>query len=339
VRLTVRYYIIVSVVVTVIVWCLLSGWFWNRPVYLEHTEMLMDTSVTVKVYVRDKKVGERLLKDAFHEARRIERIMEPFKGDGEVKCINNLHEDCWIPISPDLKMVLNRSQLFYELTGGAFDPTLGVLKLLWDFENGGTLPPADAIEKSLKSVGLSHSEMHGDSIHIENREMRFDFGGVAGGYVVDRMIALLKEGGAYAGLVNDGGDIETFGKKPDGNEWVIGVRHPREDRVLQVAPLSLLSVSTSGDYERFFMKNGIRYHHILDPSTGYPARGCISVTVWAACSIDADILSTAIFVLGPKKGLTLAENRDGVEALIFYEEGNSIRYVMTSGIKGKVTVN
>ena len=179
-------------------------------------------------------------------------------------------------------------------------------------------------------------DLRGDSLWFKDSETRLDLGGVAKGYAVDRMIATLKAGGILAGLVNAGGDIAMFGKKPGDKDWVIGLRHPRMNRTLTVETVSYTAVATSGDYERFFMENGVRYHHILDPSTGYPARGCVSVTTWAASSMVADILSTTIFVLGAEKGLAFAESLDNVETLIFFEKNGELETVMTPGIEGKV---
>ena len=150
------------------------------------------------------------------------------------------------------------------------------------------------------------------------------------------MIMFLKESGVVAGIVNAGGDVFTFGIKPGGIDWVIGFRHPRTKKTIKLDTISFSAVATSGDYERFFIQDGTRYHHILDPETGYPARGCVSVTVWTKTAMDADIMATAIFVLGPQKGLKLVENMDDVEALIFFERDGSIRNVMSSGVKDKI---
>jgi thiamine biosynthesis lipoprotein len=152
------------------------------------------------------------------------------------------------------------------------------------------------------------------------------------------MVSVLKEGGLNAGLVNAGGDIYSFGKKPGDRDWVIGVRHPRLSRTIVVETIRLPAVATSGDYERFFIKDGVRYHHIIDPENGYPAHGCISVTVWAMTAMDADILSTSIFVMGPEKGLAFAESRENVETLIFYEKNGKVEAVMSSGIRDKVNL-
>jgi len=258
---------------------------------------------------------------------------EPLKGDGELRRINNGAYDQWWKISPEFKTVLNCSMSFYEKSGGAFDPTIGAVKWLWDFENGGRIPLKNELVDALKTVGLSHLKVHSDSLCLGFPGTKLDFGGVAKGYIVDRMIMVLKEGGASAGLVNAGGNLYTFGKKPGGKDWVIGLKHPRNNKTLILKTVPLPAVATSGDYERYFIQDGVRYHHILNPSTGYPATGCASVTVWAKTAIEADILSTTIFVLGPEKGLELAENMENVETLIYYEKNGSVYNVGSSGVK------
>ena len=317
-------------------WIFSAGWFWKKPAFVDATEILMTTTFTVKVYSKDRKTAEHLVEEVFAEARRIEQVMEPINGNGELESINSRTRDGWYVLSSDLSAVLRRSSFYYDCTGGAFDPTIGSVKWLWDFENGGHVPPENELKEKLESVGLSHVELRSDSLRFTHPQTRLDLGGVAKGYAVDRMIAILKAGGSTAGLVNAGGDITMFGKKPGGKDWVIALRHPRMQQIVDLDGISYSAVATSGDYERFFMKDGIRYHHILDPVTGYPARGCISVTTWATSVMDADILSTAIFVMGPKRGLALAESLDNVETLIFYEEDGRIKTAMSSGIKGRV---
>jgi len=328
------------------VWVLTGGWFWNRTVKVQSTRMLMSTPINVQIFIRGREKGERLIEKAFEEAARIERIMEPLKGDGEVERLNKRTGGGWFRMSPELSCVLEASRKFWRLSDGAFDPTIAPVKWLWNFENGGRLPPEDILREKLRSVDFGRVDIRGDSIRFTDPGTRIDLGGVAKGYVVDRMIGILRDGGASAVLVNAGGDISFSGRKPgdisflgrksDGEDWVIGIRHPRMSRTFLIESNPYPSVATSGDYERFFTEDGIRYHHILDPSTGYPARGCISVTVWTPTAMQADILATTIFVLGPEKGLALAERRDDVESLIFFERDGKVEAVMSSGVKGHI---
>ena len=318
------------------VWFFSGGWFWKKPVLVESTEILMNTTFNVKIFIKDKKSGQRLIKEAFDEARRIEHIMEPVKGDGELKRLNTRTGNGWIGLSPELRAVMKQAFVYYERSGGAFDPTIAPVKWLWGFEDGGQVPGDIELKEKLNLVNLSLIELKSDSLRFKDSGIRLDLGGVAKGFAVDRMLTVLKRGGATAVLVNAGGDIAMFGKKPGDRDWIIGLRHPRLNRTIIMDTIPFPSVATSGDYERYFMEDGIRYHHILDPVTGYPARECISVTAWTTSAMAADILATTIFVMGPGKGLALAENLDNVETLIFFESGGKVMSVMSSGIKGRI---
>jgi len=318
------------------VWFFSGGWFWKKPVLVESTEIFMDTTFNVKIFIKDKKSGQRLIKEAFDEARRIEHIMEPVKGDGELKRLNTRTGNGWFGLSPELRAVMKQTFVYYERSGGAFDPTIAPVKWLWGFEDGGQVPDNIELKEKLDLVNLSLIELKSDSLRFKDSGTRLDLGGVAKGFAVDRMLAIIKRGGAKAVLVNAGGDIATYGKKPGDRNWVIGLRHPRLNRTIIMDAIPFPSVATSGDYERYFMENGVRYHHILDPVTGYPARDCISVTAWTTSAVAADILATTIFVMGQEKGLALAENLDNVETLIFFKSGGKVNSVMSSGIKGRI---
>jgi FAD:protein FMN transferase len=319
-------------------WILGGGFFWNRQVLSEATEFLMDTSVAVKVYAGSRKEGAKIIDAAFAEARRIEQIMEPQAGDGELARLNG--EDGLGPyrVSGDLAKVLSAALEASSGTDGAFDPTIGPVKWLWRFDEEGGLPPHELIAEAMSMVDAKRVELSGDSLRLTVPDVKLDLGGAAKGYVVDRMIDVLRDGGAEAALVNAGGDIRSFGMKPGEKRWVIGVRHPRLSRTLVMESMALNAVATSGDYERYLMVDGVRYHHILDPRTGYPAHDCISVTVWARNAMHADVLATAVFVMGPERGLAYAERADNVEALIFYERDGALEAALTSGVEGKITL-
>ena len=322
------------------IWLVSGGFLWgNRePVEVESTEFLMDTFVNIKIYIQDRSEGERLLAEAFAEGRRVEDVMQPLKGNGELERINNGESAGWHVIGSELRTVFEHTATINRLSDGAFDPTIAGVKWLWSFEEDATVPDSALIREKMAGVGFSHMRLSGDSLFIDNSVTKIDLGGIAKGYAVDRMIGILENGGVSAALVNAGGDIAMFGQKPGGKDWVVAIRHPRMNRDMVVDHLPLNAVVTSGDYERYFMMDGVRYHHILDPATGYPARGSISVTVWAANATDADGLSTAIFVLGPEKGVALAERLENVETLVFWEEDNHVHAAMSSGIKGKLTL-
>ncbi|MFA6471281.1 MAG: FAD:protein FMN transferase [Candidatus Latescibacterota bacterium] len=335
----------VLLLVLAVSWVLFGGWF-SAPQAVESTEFHMNTNISIKVFAANREKGNLLLRKAFDEIARIEHVLEPLKGDGDLKRINAGHSSVWWDMNPDLKAVLTRSLYFYQIDDRVFDPTIGSVKWLWDFENGGKIPDPASLSKALKTVDLSKVEIQGNRLRLTVPGINLDFGGVAKGYAVDRMAAILKQGGAISGLVNAGGNIVTFGKKPGKfsflgmknaeKDWIIGVRHPRKEGAILVEPAPYSAVATSGDYERFFIKDGIRYHHILDPKTGQPSRESISATVWTTSAMDADILSTTMFILGPVKGVEFARKLGNVETLIFFEKDGRIGAAMSPGLAGRV---
>ncbi len=326
----------------VFLWTASGGCFLRRQVPVDVTEFIMDTAVTVKIYYQDRARGEELLKEAFQEAKRIEHMMEAVKGDGEIRQLNLRTSPGTFTLSPELATVFREAKRYYELSNAAFDPTIAAVKWLWDFTGEGRKPTDDELRKALKTVGFDKVEISGDSIHFSDVTTKIDLGGIAKGYTVDAMIEYLKSKGVNSILVNAGGDIMIVGKKPaatffgEPKDWVIGVRHPRLNRTMTLPWNPYPAVATSGDYQRFFVQDGVRYHHIIDPATGYPATGCASVTVWTTSAMLADLLATTIFVLGPEKGVAFAESLDSVETLIFYERDGKIETALSSGIKGRI---
>ena len=232
----------------------------------------------------------------------------------------------------DLAKILNTALEVSRVSSGAFDPTLGEVIALWGFDSPTPhLPDPAELSAALESVGyqkLDHPS--GDDISVS-----IDLGGVTKGYAVDEAVRVLQGSGIAGGIVNGGGDLRTFGLKPGGKLWKIGVQDPDDPQELAgVLSIREAAVATSGDYQRYFEKDGTRYHHILDPATGYPARsGLRGTTVIAPTCVVADALATASFVMGPEKGLALLEDLDEVEGVLITEDG---KILTTTGIGEKI---
>jgi thiamine biosynthesis lipoprotein len=203
-----------------------------------------------------------------------------------------------------------------RLAGGAFETRIMPLVRLWGFDGDQpAVPPADSLAAVV--ADLAALPAPADAAELESRPDALHFGAWAKGYAVDRACAVLRAGGEPAALVNAGGEIRGFGR-----DWAVGIRHPRlPGAVLARLRPGDLAVATSGDYEQFFEQDGERYHHLLDPRDGRPARGCRSVTVLARTCARADALATAVFVLGPREGLALIERLTGVECLLIDAAG------------------
>lgn len=246
--------------------------------------------------------------------------------------------DVQVALSPSMREILERIWRISADSGGALDVTLGRLSRLWNMDGlaaegeGISIPSTDQIRSALEERGYERVRFAGDGM-ILPAGMQLDLGAVGKGIACDRVSAYLHSQPQITGaVVTVGGSVVTYGEKPDGSPWKVAVIHPREEGNY-LGVLSLTGeqyVSTSGDYERYVMVDGVRYHHILDPSTGYPARsGLCSVTVLCDGGLLADALSTACFVLGPERGMALAENY-GAEALFVREDGE---LQMTEGMK------
>ena len=282
----------------------------------------MDTVVRIKVVHSDSKKAHKAIEAAFAEMERIDGLMNFYNPDSEVSRINR-SQGKNVKVNPEVIEVMAASLKYSRLTDGAFDISVAPLLELWDFKDGQHPPDENKINEVLglvgyKMIGIDKGKK---TVRLPQAGMMIDLGGVAKGYAVNRACQVLEDMGISSALIDAGGDIQVIGKK-FGHPWKVGVQHPRsKDKILTTLTLNGMAVATSGDYERFFLFDGRRYHHILDPATGYPATGCVSVTITAPSCFVADILSTAVFVLGPEKGMKLIEEIEDVEGIIVTPEG------------------
>jgi len=289
----------------------------------------MDTLVNIKVVHADSKKANEAIKVAFREIERIERLMDFYHPESGVSKINRSQGEM-LEVAPEIIDVITTSLSYSELTKGAFDITIGPLIKLWDFKKGEGIPDREKLRETLKLVGYQKIKVdrEGKAVTLLQPGAMIDLGGVVKGYAVTKACQKLKDMGISSALIDAGGDIQVMGGK-FGRPWRLGVQHPREkNRLTAILELNEGAVATSGDYERFFIFRDKRYHHILDPATGFPVKGCISVTISAASCLVADILSTAVFILGPDEGMRLTEEMEGVEGIIVTEEG----VIFSSGI-------
>ena len=296
--------------------------------------LVLGTLVTVKLY-GDAEVVRLPVERAYAALDRVDSLMSRYRDDGALRRLEQTAQK-GVQTPAELAAVLARSQRFAALTGGAFDCTVGALSGLWNFPDALAPPDSAAVDSALALVGYEGLQVEGEIVRIGRPGTRLDLGAAAKGYAVARMVAVFEEAGIEGGLIDAGGDIRYWGAKPDGRPWVFGVQHPRDPpRYIEVDDLGLAAIATSGDYQQYFEWEGARYHHLLDPRTGYPARACVSATVWAGTALDADILSTAVFVLGPERGLALVAELEGVEALVFYERDGQLEYRASAGVDGR----
>ena len=288
----------------------------------ERTLGVMGTELEIKALGTDVALLDKALDAAVVEIQRVEDLMTDWRPSPLME-LNAAAGQGPVQVEPELAALIARGLQFGELTGGAFDITYAGAGKLWDFKRRPpVIPDAAAVRAALANVGYArvHVNLEASTVDLP-AGMRLGLGGIAKGYGVDRAMAVLLEHGIEHGIVSAGGDLKVLGRK-FGKPWEIAVRHPRDrERVLAKLPVSNTCVMTSGDYERFFDYEGKRYHHILDPRTGYPATGCMSATVVAQDAANADSLATAMCVLGPEKGLALVEQLPHVEAILVGMDG------------------
>lgn len=297
----------------------------------------MDTLVTITVVSDSENHAEKAIDRAFLEIEKIEKMSSFFLPGSEIFSINKYAGISAVKVSPDVLELLTEALYVSEKTGGAFDMTIGPVIKLYDFSKK-IKPEESVIKQSLQLVDYRNLIIDRDrsTVFLRKKGMLIDPGGIAKGFAADKAVETLKKSGIMAGLVSVAGDIKAFGLKPDGRPWKIGIRHPRaedkEDDIMATIELSDMAISTSGDYERFFILDGKRYHHILSPKTGLSAPECQSVSVITKDGVFTDAFATGVFVLGPAEGIKLLE-KIGFEGIIVDSQG---KIHVTPGIRGKV---
>ena len=231
-----------------------------------------------------------------------------------------------VQVHEDVFRVIERALFFAELSGGAFDPTVGPLVFLWGIGGENPRVPSQAeVGEVLPLTNWRDIELDRltHSVFLKRRGMALDLGGIAKGYAADEAASIIKEARIKRAIIDLGGNIFTCGEKKDGSLWRVGIQYPGEERGVYIGIVQVKeqAVVTSGVYERFFEKNGNRFHHIFSPSSGYPAEnGLLSVTIIANNSMDADALSTAVFVMGYEKGSALIESLNETEAVFVFKD-------------------
>lgn len=293
---------------------------------------IMGSELHIEVIGPDPVVLERALDECFAEFRRLEDVLTDWRPSPLTTLNENAGEGPQA-VPPELLEVAAKALEWGERTGGAFDPTFAAVGRLWNFkQRPPVVPPKEAIDEALKLVGWAKVRLDRAAGTIDlPRGMRLGFGGIAQGYAADRAMAIILRSGIRAAIVNCSGDVKALGKK-DGKPWPIAVKHPRDKgRAIAVVPIANACLVTSGDYERCFELDGVRYHHIIDCRTGYPSRGCMSATVIGPDAADCDALATALCVLSPQEGLALVEALPRIECLLVDMEGE---VHVSSGLRG-----
>jgi thiamine biosynthesis lipoprotein len=270
----------------------------------------------------DENAVRALFDAATSEIVRLENLMTTWDPSSEVSRINAAAGQHAVAVSPETFDVIRESLHDSAISEGTFDITFETLHGLWKFDQDlDPHPPTrEQVRDQVKYVGYAHVKINptARTVYLDEAHVRIGLGGIAKGYAVDHASKVLSDGGLKSFYVQAGGDLYARGTKPDGSAWSAGIRDPRgpEGDYFAMMPVSDHAFSTAGDYERTYVVDGRRYHHIIDPRTGYPATASRSVTIWAPTALLADEIDDAVFILGPEKGLALVESLDGVGAVI-----------------------
>jgi thiamine biosynthesis lipoprotein len=290
-------------------------------VLVQRARVSMGSELRVSLWTADEPAAEAATGAVFAEFDRLESLMSVWREGSDIRRLNAAAGGGPVPVSPDVIAVLQNARQISEWTGGRFDATFGALSDLWRFDHDqdNRLPDMNEVRRRLPLIDYRalETDEHAGTARLAHAGMRAHLGGIGKGYAIDKGIAILRRAGFHDFMIQSGGDLYAAGTK-DGKPWRIGVQDPRgpAGQMFAFVDLSDSTFSTSGDYERFFMKDGRRYHHIIDPKTGMPAQGCRSVTILAPNATLADGLSTGVFLLGPVEGMALVNRVAGVDALI-----------------------
>jgi len=278
----------------------------------------MGTRFEIQLVTDDIAAGRAAIEAAYAEIDRVEQLLSEWRESSEISAVNRQAGQGAVSVGPDLFAVIERSVRISEITHGAFDVTFAGCGSLWSIRER-RVPTDREIDECLVQVDYRRLELDpaASTIFLPTESMRIGIAGIGKGYGVDRAVEVLEAHGIDDYIVDGGGDIRLAGGNVD-RPWIVGIAAPRREGHLHATlEPGRGAIVTSGDYQRYFEKDGVRYHHILDPATGRPAPGSVAVTVIASTATDADALATGLFVLGPERGIEVVEQLPEVEALIF----------------------
>ena len=288
-------------------------------------QSLLGSPFEITVVAKDSIQGNLFSDLAITEVRRIENLISDWIPTSQISKVNHNAGISPIKVDKEVYDLVDRATKISKLTSGAFDISYASMDRIWKFDGSmKEMPTPEEIRKSVEKVGYQNIILNSKdtTIFLKNKGMKLGLGGIGQGYIADKIKVLLQEKGCKSGLVNVSGDINTWGKQPDGQSWTVGIVNPmNKNKVFATFPLDDSAVETSGSYEKYVTFNGKRYSHIIDPRTGYPATGIVSVSVFAKQTEIADALATGIFVMGVEVGLDLVNQLKGIGCIIVDDKG------------------
>jgi thiamine biosynthesis lipoprotein len=285
----------------------------------------MGSRFDITVVAQDSSSGNEHIRDAINEISRIEKLISEW--DSTTQTSEIIKQAGIVPVKVDKELydLIQRSIVYSKLSDGAFDISFAGLDGIWKFDGSMTsLPNAELINEKLPIIGFDKIVLNPNdtSVYLSVKGMRIGFGAIGKGYAADMAKRLLQKKGVTAGIINASGDLNTWGKQPNGDSWTVAITNPFDkEKAFGILPLDNWAVATSGDYEKFVEFDGVRYAHIIDPRTGYPAQGLVSVTIFAPTAEMADALATSVFVLGAEIGIDRVGQIPDVACIVVTEKG------------------
>ena len=289
--------------------------------------ILMGSRFDITVVASNEKEGSDYIDTAISEITRIENLISSWDPNSQTSLINNNAGISPIKVDKELFDLIERSLAISKLTNGAFDISYASMDRIWKYDGSlKKMPSKEEILSSVTKVGypniILNKENH--TVFLKLKGMKIGFGAIGKGYAADKAKTLLINKGVKAGIINASGDLNAWGKQANGKDWMVAITNPlNKEKAFSWLPVNNAAVVTSGNYEKYVKFNGIRYSHIIDPRTGYPSTGIISVTVFTANAEFADAISTSIFVMGVTTGLDFINQLKGVECIIV-DESNKV---------------
>jgi len=304
---------------------LLSSLFSSGQIVQRRKLFMLGSPFEMTVVAKDSVQGNQYIDLAVGEVKRIENLISDWIPTTQISQVNKNAGLKPVKVDDEVFELVERAIKISKITNGAFDISYASMDKIWKFDGSmKEMPTAEAIKKSVEKIGYQNIilDQKAKTIFLKNLGMKLGLGGIGQGFIADKIKSLLENKGCKSGIVNVSGDINTWGRQVDGKPWTVGIVNPmNKNKVFATFPLEDNAVETSGSYEKYVTFNGIRYSHIIDPRSGYPAQGVVSVSVFAKQTEIADGLATGIFVLGVEVGLDLVNQLKGIECIIIDDKG------------------
>ncbi|MCA0153161.1 FAD:protein FMN transferase [Winogradskyella sp. 2Y89] len=309
----------------IIILILCSSICFGQQVY-SRTVKLMGSRFDISVEAKDSIKGSKYIDTAINEISRIERLISSWDPKSQTSQINRSAGVKPIKVDEELFHLIERALKLSKLTDGAFDISYASMDKVWKFDGSmSEMPSKEAINNSVSKVGYHNIiiDKGNQTVYLKEPGMKIGFGAIGKGYAADKAKALLKDIGVTGGIINASGDLNTWGTQPNGKDWKVAIVNPlNKEKVFSWMPVKNSAVVTSGNYEKYIEFDGILYSHIIDPRTGYPSSGILSVTIFTLTAELADALATSVFVMGVESGLNFINQLKGVECIIVDSENN-----------------